>query len=307
MVVPAMIYPSKGCSPFFSLFTTKSRRSTLLPFCESMMNRLAESRALVVGCNSEVAAAITQAIAEQNVRHVVGTYLPSHETRGVGIDGVRKQVEALTKFTAMPLDQTNVTQIREVLDAAQNIMGGLDIVVTAASRQWDGGDYMEMPDHEFEEQIAVNLIGPMHIMREAARRMMTLHDEGDRRHRAMCAIASVRGTDPLMEHPYDAAKAAIIHFVAGFAKRLGPYGIKIGAIAPGTVDVALEPVRHGCSPAEYRARWQPLTPLGGTPVTPAMVAEETVYLLNSTSMTGETRIVAGGYETMRPLPRRAEQ
>lgn len=270
-----------------------------------MINRLEGCKALVVGCNSEIAAAITQELANQNASHIVGTYLEGSQHTGAGIEEVRRRLSALTQFTSMPLDQRNFEQVRQVVLDATEAMGGLDVLVAAASRQSEG-DILHMPDEEFIQQISVNLTGAMYLIREAAKQMM-VQSEQEPRHRSIVAIASIRGLHPYLQHPYDLAKSGILHFVEGFAKVIGPKGISINAIAPGTVDVALEPVRHQCSPEEYRAQWKPLTPFGGTPVTPEIVAEETVQLLNSGGSTGTVRIVDGGFHTMRPLPNRADK
>lgn len=266
-----------------------------------MPNRLDGCKALVVGCNSEVATAITRELAGQNATHIVGTYFADGN-----IEEVRREISALTTFDLLKLDQTNAAQVKEVVQQAKDMMGGLDVLVTAASRQWEG-DYLQMPDEEIDLQITVNLTGTLRVIREAVKHMIALSQAGEKHHRAIGVMASVRGTGPFINHPYDAAKAGLIQHVAASAKAYGIHGIKIGAMAPGTIDVALEPIRHECSAEEYRKRWEPLTPLGGTPVTPAMVAEETINLLNSASITGETRIIDGGFRLMRPLPERADQ
>lgn len=272
-----------------------------------MVNRLEDSRVLVVGCHSEVAAGITKAIAESNVAHIVGTYLEGDQDTGATLEAVRSDVSSLTDFTSMQLDVTDVDQITDVIRRAQETMGGLDMLVTAAASQCDDVDYMDMTPAQIQRQIAINLTGPQLIIRDAAKRMMELHDSGNKRHRAICAVASVRATEPLDAQGYDSSKAGIVQHIRAMAGRLGPFGIKTGAILPGTVDVALEPLRHECPPEEYRRRWADLTPLGGTPVTPALVGEATVELMNSVSSTGEVRYVDGGYHNERPLPSRTAE
>ena len=65
------------------------------------------------------------------------------------------------------------------------------------------------------------------------------------------------------ETAYSATKGALISFVKGLAKELGPSGIRVNAVAPGAVDTDM----LGCFTAEDKAHMAENTYMGrlGTP------------------------------------------
>ena len=54
---------------------------------------------------------------------------------------------------------------------------------------------------------------------------------------AIVNIASIAGLNPGTEHShYNSAKAAVIMFTKSAAQELGPFGIRVNAVAPGLVE-----------------------------------------------------------------------
>ncbi len=276
------------------------------PFLSFIMkNRLEGSAGLVVGANSHVGHAILRELASRGATRLTGTFLPRDRDTGVGIDEVIRQMKELTDFTAVDLDQTDNEQIQAVIADAQQRMGGLDLLVTSASRQSEEA-HLTMSYAEMEAQLIVNLLGTMNVIRHGVNGMIALsQSEGPQpRRRSIGVVASIRGLEPLADHAYDAAKAGLVHHIRALATNIGPHRISINAVAPGTIDCPIEYARHGCDQEEYQERWRPLTPFGGTPVLPADVADELVNLMNSRSVTGQTVAVDGGFGQMRPFPKR---
>ncbi len=270
-----------------------------------MKNRLDQSAGIVVGANSYVGLALFRELQSRGATRLVGTFLPRDRDTGVGIDEVSRHMSGLTDFTAMELDQTDDEQVKTVIREAQETMNGLDLLVTAASLQSEKA-HLAMSFEEMCAQVQVNLLGTMNVIRHAVNKMISLTaiESPQFNHRSIGVVASIRGLEPLVAQTYDAAKAGLVHHVRALSTQIGQYGISINAVAPGTIDCPIEYVRHGCSQVEYQQRWAPLTPYGGTPVTPEDVAEELVHLMNSGSVTGHTVPVDGGFSQMRPLPQR---
>lgn len=270
-----------------------------------MKNRLEGSAGLVIGANSHVGFAIARELMNRGVTRLTGTFLPRDRDTGVGIDEATREMQKLGDFVAAELDQTNDQQVQDVIRLALGRMGGLDLLVTAASQQSEK-PHNETSVAEMQAQLMVNLLGTMNVIRHATNEMISLtqNEKPNLRRRSVGVVASIRGVEPLDDHAYDAAKAGVIHHVRAVSKRIGQHGISINAVAPGTIDCPVEWERHGCSQREYQERWRPLTPYGGTPVTPDDVAEELVNLMNSRSVTGQTVTVDGGFGQMRPFPER---
>ena len=88
---------------------------------------------------------------------------------------------------------------------------------------------------------------------------------------------------------YAASKAALLSYTRTMALEWGGYGIRVNAVAPGTIMV---PKNQNSQNADRDRRAIPLGRRG----TPADVAQAAVFLLSSTSswITGQTLAVDGG-------------
>jgi NAD(P)-dependent dehydrogenase (short-subunit alcohol dehydrogenase family) len=122
-----------------------------------------------------------------------------------------------------------------VADAAQRF-GGLDVAILSAGV---GGStpLLELTTQEWDRVIDVNLRGAFVCLRECARAMA---ETAPARGGAIVAITSVSGflADRLMAH-YAASKAGLAQLVRSAARELGPLGIRVNAVAPGTTDTPM--------------------------------------------------------------------
>jgi NAD(P)-dependent dehydrogenase (short-subunit alcohol dehydrogenase family) len=99
---------------------------------------------------------------------------------------------------------------------------------------------------------------------------------------------------------YSGSKAAINMLTAALAIELGPYGIRVNAVAPGLVtDTPRTLLDFGNSP--YITMMLQMTPLGRTGG-PSDIAEVVVFLASARNpwMTGSIIDVSGGSHTGRP-------
>ena len=93
------------------------------------------------------------------------------------------------------------------------------------------GNIVDMTDEEWDLTMAVNVRGPMTGSVIAARAMMADGSAG-----SIVNISSIRGTHPLPgKGPYNTSKAALNRTTRVMALELGPHGIRVNAVAPGTV------------------------------------------------------------------------
>ena len=187
-------------------------------------------KALVTGSSRGIGAATARALAEDGWRVTIN-YLHS-----------RAEAEALAAglgTEAICADVADPAQVRAMFEAA----GPFELLVCNAGVAWSGL-LQDMTDAEWRRIFDVNVNGMFHCCREAIPHMVE-----KKRGCIICtsSILGLRGGS--CETAYSATKGAVISFVKGLAKELGPSGIRVNAVAPGAVDTDMLP----CSSAEDKA------------------------------------------------------
>jgi NAD(P)-dependent dehydrogenase (short-subunit alcohol dehydrogenase family) len=131
--------------------------------------------------------------------------------------------------------QFDVTRSREVTKMARQVLdrwGGIDILVNNAGGFNKLSPLLEIPEDEWDLVIAFNLKSVFLCCQAVAKHMM------ERRKGRIINIASRAGLAPNPGGPdylpYGAAKAGVIGFTRLLAKELGPYGITVNSVSPGT-------------------------------------------------------------------------
>ena len=100
----------------------------------------------------------------------------------------------------------------------------------------------EFPRDEWDRILAVDLTG-LYEVSKAAARVMRARGSG-----RIINIASIAGLVPLrLQCAFVAAKAGVVNLTRAMALELGPYGILVNGIAPGSTSPR---ARAGCSTAE---------------------------------------------------------
>jgi NAD(P)-dependent dehydrogenase (short-subunit alcohol dehydrogenase family) len=172
--------------------------------------------ALVTGGASGIGAAVVRRLTEAGCRTAVADVKPADTELVIHCD------------VAVEADVVGaLSQVRET-------WGRLDIAVLAAGI---GGmaPITEMTSAEWDRVVGVNLRGTFLCLRESA----SLIAEGGRGG-AIVAVSSVSGflADRLTGH-YNVSKAGVDMLVRVAARELGPKGIRVNAVAPGTTDTPL--------------------------------------------------------------------
>ncbi len=168
-------------------------------------------------------------------------------------------------------------------------LGRLDILINNAGASWWGLPH-EIPLSGWNRVVNVNLTGTFLACRCAARHMIA--NGGG----SMINIASVGAflsytPDAGQVVPYTTTKAAIVHLTADLAAQWAEYGIRVNAIAPGSVETGMTETLT----AEIQE-----TLLKGILMhrfgTPAEIAGTMVLLASQAGsfITGQTYIVDGG-------------
>ncbi len=201
-------------------------------------------RALVTGSSRGIGAAIARALAEGGWRVTIN-YLNS-----------REKAEALAAELGSEAIRCDVADSAQV-NAMFERTGGVDLLVSNAGIAWSGL-LSDMTDEEWRRIVDVNLGGAFNCCRAAIPHMVR------EKAGAIVCVSSILGVyGGSCETAYSATKGALISFVKGLAKELGPSGIRVNAVAPGAVDTDM----LGCFTAEDKAHMAENTYMGrlGTP------------------------------------------
>jgi NAD(P)-dependent dehydrogenase (short-subunit alcohol dehydrogenase family) len=132
---------------------------------------------------------------------------------------------------AIEMNVTDAAQVEAAIGQVVGEFGRLDILVNNAGINTLAHRVTldEFPKSEWDRILAVDLDGVFQVSQAGARAMRR---QGSGR---IINIASIAGLVPLrLQCAFIAAKAGVINLTKGMALELGPYGILVNGIAPGS-------------------------------------------------------------------------
>lgn len=177
-------------------------------------------------------------------------------------------------------DLARADACRAVVAAAEDALGGVDVLVNSAAN-FVPGDFADVTEEDVDAVLAVNLKAPFFLAQAASRGML---ERGWGRIVNVADVAGLEAWPRFLAH--GAAKAGLIHLTKGLAQALAPH-VLVNAVAPGTV---LMP--EGSTPAAHERSAQKA--VLGRVGRPADVADALIYLLEAEYVTGHTLVVDGG-------------
>jgi len=155
------------------------------------------------------------------------------------LDEVVAEIEALgRRAVGLRADVASEADVEEAVEAATKALGPIQFVANVAGGAGAGmgaGPLLALGAAEFDRVIDVNLKGTWLVCRAAARRMIGSGCSG-----RIVNVSSQAGKRPFaFLGAYAAAKAGVIMLTQVLATELGPSGITVNAVCPGTVDTDL--------------------------------------------------------------------
>ena len=189
---------------------------------------------------------------------------------------------------AMACDVSRIEQVGRAVSTTLERLGHIDILVNNAGI-FRAAAFLEVTEADWDAVLAVNLKGAF-LVGQAVARVMAARGGG-----AIVNMSSVNGTLAIPSiASYNASKGAINQLTRAMALALAEQGIRVNAVAPGTI--ATELARQAVLGSdEARARIMSRTPLGRLGE-PAEVAQVCAFLASDAAsyMTGEIVVVDGG-------------
>lgn len=151
-------------------------------------------------------------------------------------------------------DVADADAVDRLFDDVIDRLGGLDILVNNAGIAGPTAPCEDITPEDWRRTIAVDLDGTFHCVRRA---IPLLKRAGGG------AIVNISSTAGLFgfpnRSPYAAAKWGVIGLTKTLAMELGPFGIRVNAICPGSVDgprmdrvIAADAAARGLDPAAVR-------------------------------------------------------
>lgn len=194
------------------------------------MSPLANKRAFVTGASRGIGAAIARRLAADGAAVAVG-YEKSADTAQALVDRI---VAAGGTAVAVQMDAAQPESIQRAVDTAAEKLGGLDILVNNAGI-WRGGPIESLTLHDIDETLAVNVRAVV-LASQAALKYL---GEGGRIISTGSNLAE-RVPDANMSL-YALSKSALIAWTRGLARDLGPRGITVNIVHPGSTDTDMNP------------------------------------------------------------------
>lgn len=181
--------------------------------------------------------------------------------------------EARARFQAVRCDIADGQAVASAFETIAGDTGTLDALVCSAGVLATGA-LAEHTEQQVDRLLGVNVKGPWLCIRAALPRLRRNLDDPGR----VVVVGSISGIRPKVGSGFYGASKAALHVLVGvFATELGPQGITVNAVAPGTVDT---PMLGGLTPRPgadgYRVSG--LSPLGRI-ATPTDIAEVVLFLL----------------------------
>ena len=243
------------------------------------MKRLENKIALVTGGSRGLGAAIARRLAQEGA-NVALTYVSAPEKAR----SVRNYIENFgRKGLALAVDNADPTAITKGIAQVISTFGKIDILVNNAGT-YNHGVIPDIPLEEFDRLMAINVRAVFVASQTVARQMVA----GDRIITSGSNMAErVAGPGASL---YAMSKSALIGLTKVMARDLGPRGITVNLVQPGSTDTDMNP-KNGPA-ADWQRNLMALPEFGS----PDDIASLVVYLASAESkfITAAALTIDGG-------------
>lgn len=243
--------------------------------------------AFVTGASQGLGAAIAAALARGSFDLAVSS------RRAQKLAGMIAELAPTgARVVPVELDVRSQSSLERAMSEAVGAFGHIDVLVNNAGVTLRR-PVLEVTPAEWDEVMAVNLKGTFFLSQQMGRHLIT-----SRRAGCIISLASAHGMLGFPQRSaYGISKAGIIHMTRMLAIEWAEHGIRVNAIAPGTVETPSRAEYFSTHPDARQAMLDriPLRRFG----TPDEVAAMVCYLTSPEAayITGQTLLLDGGLTT----------
>lgn len=191
-----------------------------------MFDSLKNKRVLVTGAGTGIGQGIATGLAK------AGASVAVHYSRSAAgaEDTVRKIQESGGKAAAFKADFAQIDSLKAMSKDVVGFLGGLDILINSAGITMNK-PFGKIGMEQFDTLYNVNVKAPFFLTQE-------LLPELEKSRGVVVNITSIHAFAGFPEHSvYAGTRGAIVSFTRELAIELAPRGIRVNAIAPGSVEV----------------------------------------------------------------------
>ncbi|MGY1636106.1 SDR family NAD(P)-dependent oxidoreductase [Geodermatophilus sp. SYSU D00742] len=255
--------------------------------------QLTGKRAIVTGASRGIGREIAEGLAAEGAH--VALVARGREALEAAAERVRRHGTAVL---TCPADTTDDAAVRGVVERVVTELGGVDVLVNAAARPASSGSVpplAELTDDALREEVETKVLGYLRFARAVAPHMAAagwgriVNISGLNARRTGSLVGSVRNV-------------AVAAMTANLADELGPAGITVTVVHPGTTVtertarvLADRAAEQGSTPEEVARAMAAGTSIGRL-VTAREVADVVTFLASprSAAITGDAVTVGGG-------------
>ena len=250
-----------------------------------MAGRLEGQVAVITGAASGIGRSTAHRFVEEGARVVIAD---------IQADAAETTAAELgDAATAIATDVTDEEQVAAAVDLAVERWGRLDCMFNNAGIIGAVGPITETMADDWDRTLAVLLTSAFYGIKHAGRVMIPA------RRGVILSTSSVAGlVAGLGPHAYTVAKTGILALTRSAAGELAPYGIRVNAIAPGTIPSAMTAaaITGDHTRVDVAAEHARTTNALGVAADPVDIANAALYLASDEArmVTGHTLVVDAG-------------